>query len=93
MVYVSIAFVASTTTSWGWTRSELEAEKTKNDIRIIKKVKIYCLYDSVADSLFLPYVLKVSESQNESFCRQISQKANQIVDTFLGYEGQKSVKN
>ena len=64
----------------------MEAEKTKNDIRIIKKVKIYCLYDSVADSLFLPYVLKVSESQNEIFCLQISQKANQILDRFLPYE-------
>ena len=91
MVYVSIAFVASTTTSWGWTRSELEAEKTKNDIRIIKKVKIYCLYDSVADSLFLPYVLKVSESQNEIFCLQISQKANQILDRFLPYEARAEI--
>ena len=91
MVYVSIAFVASTTTSWGWTRSELEAEKTKNDIRIIKKVKIYCLYDSVADSLFLPYVLKVSESQNEIFCLQISQKANQILDRFLPYDARAEI--
>ena len=91
MVYVSIAFVASTTTSWGWTRSELEAEKTKNDIRIIKKVKIYCLYDSVADSLFLPYVLKVSESQNEIFCLQISQKANQILERFLPYDARAEI--
>ena len=69
----------------------MEAEKTKNDIRIIKKVKIYCLYDSVADSLFLPYVLKVSESQNEIFCLQISQKANQILDRFLPYDARAEI--